>query len=85
MLYSRKEFYYKLDYEGWDYMLQEVNPEEVEDPVLAEALQDAQEAFNALLKVAPTYEEIELEDETEEYYDDEEDKELIEELDFNVE
>lgn len=56
---DNRTFAARLEYEGWLYMLTKVDPETIDDPILAEALQEAQMAFEALVEVAPTLEDYE--------------------------
>lgn len=51
---TRKEFAERVSRRGWVYVLENTDPDAVEDAVLGEALQDAQDAFFALLRVAPS-------------------------------
>ena len=86
---TREEFAHKLEWEGWEYMLTEISPSRIKDPILAEALQDAQEAFRALLHVAPTIDDFSDEAPTFEELDgyqfdeDEEVLDLVDELNFD--
>lgn len=70
---TREELFHKWEYEGWDYILCDIDPDELEDAALGEALADAQEAFQILQSLFPTWEEIEGDDdvvEEGEYWED---------------
>jgi hypothetical protein len=50
---TKEEFAAKVEWEGWEYVLTEVSPFQLEDAGLAEALADAQEAFRILAEATP--------------------------------
>jgi len=50
------EFAQKAEWEGWYYVLTEISPFQLEDAALAEALQDAKEAFQILVDATPAVE-----------------------------
>lgn len=56
---TRNELFYKWEWEGWEYVLTEIDPDHLQDAALAEALSDAQEAFHVLQSLFPTWEEVE--------------------------
>lgn len=62
---TRVELFRKMEYEGWEYVLDEIDPEDLVDVALAEALQDAQEAFQSLQKLFPTWDEVEAAEQAE--------------------
>lgn len=51
---TRSDFLELIELEGWYYVLTELDPEDLVDAGLGEALYEAQGAFKALLSVAPT-------------------------------
>lgn len=70
---TKEEFATKVEYQGWEFALTEITPSQLEDAGLAEALQDAQEAFKILVDATP---EVDLN-----FVVDEEDEDRVE-LDF---
>ena len=53
---TKDQFAAKVEFEGWEYVLTEISPSQLEDAGLAEALMDAQEAFKILVDATPEVE-----------------------------
>lgn len=69
---TKTEFANLAECEGWEYILTAIGPGQLEDAGLAEALNDAQEAFKILVEGTP--------EATLSFFDKDEDD--LEELDF---
>lgn len=50
---TKYEFANRVECEGWEYVLTEVSPAQLEDAALAEALTDVQEALRILADMTP--------------------------------
>ena len=50
---TREEFAELVEFEGWIYVLTEVNPGQLTDAAIAEALYDTQEMFRVLVDATP--------------------------------
>jgi len=50
---TREDFAELVEFEGWLYALTEINPSNITDSALSEALYDTQEAFRILVDATP--------------------------------
>ena len=59
---TKDEISHIIEWEGWFYLLTEVDPDEVLDAAIGEALADVQEAFRSLVSMIPI--ELDFPDDT---------------------
>ncbi len=66
---NRKKFAQVIETRGWEYVLTRVDPDSISDAILGEALSDAQDAFHALLTIAPSVDDFDQDRDLTEYED----------------
>lgn len=53
MTLTDERFAELIELKGWEWILDNVNPDDLVNAALGEALMDAQDAFDALVRIAP--------------------------------